>query len=186
MQWQWAAAVYTNTFSNNNNAIGVKPVDDTKASQYKNSDHAGTPENYKQYVTGGATGGGGSNWTGGYSGTAGVAPYIDPADVSPSVLDFGIVTFSPTPMTSGPMTATLTNNQGTNLSISTVTLGGSYPSDFTVTNNGCSGKSLVPGANCTVTLTFTPGASGTRAATLWFADGAATSPQKVTLTGAGN
>ena len=67
--WQWAAAVYT-TFSSDNNALGVKPVDDSKASIYKNSDHAGTPENFKQFVIGGARGGGGSNYTGSYSGTA--------------------------------------------------------------------------------------------------------------------
>jgi hypothetical protein len=44
-------------------------VDDNQASIYKNSDHAGTPENFKASVTGGATGGGGSNFTGSYSAT---------------------------------------------------------------------------------------------------------------------
>ena len=61
--WQWAAAVYK-SFSTDYNALGVKPVDDPKASTYKNSDHAGTPENEKKFVIGGATGGGGSNFTG--------------------------------------------------------------------------------------------------------------------------
>lgn len=69
VQWQWAAAVYS-TFSANYNSLGVKPVDDNKASEYKNSDHAGTPENFKEYVVGGATGGGGSNYTGSLSATA--------------------------------------------------------------------------------------------------------------------
>ena len=69
IQWKWAAAVYTN-FSADYNALGVKPVDDNKASQYKNSDHGGTPENFKAYVIGGARGGGGSNYTGSLSGTA--------------------------------------------------------------------------------------------------------------------
>jgi hypothetical protein len=73
INWQWAAAVYT-TFSTNNNALGVKPVDDNKASQYQNSDHAGTPENFKQFVIGGARGGGGSNFTGSLSPTASVKP----------------------------------------------------------------------------------------------------------------
>src|SRR5205823_2588683 len=71
--WKWAAAVYSQ-LSSNWNTLGVKPVDDNSASAYQNSDHAGTPENYKAYVTGGATGGGGSNWTGGYSGTASATP----------------------------------------------------------------------------------------------------------------
>ena len=77
LQWQWAAAVYK-TFSPDNNSLGVKPVDDNKASVYKNSDHAGTPENFKSKVvggiSGGATGGGGANYTGSYSGTGTVGP----------------------------------------------------------------------------------------------------------------
>jgi hypothetical protein len=51
LNWQWAAAAYK-SFSSDYNALGVKPVDDSKASQYKNADHAGTPENYKSSVTG--------------------------------------------------------------------------------------------------------------------------------------
>ena len=73
LNWQWAAAVYR-TFSSNYNVLGVKPVDDGTASQYQNSDHAGTPESFKAFVTGGATGGGGANFTGGLSGTARVGP----------------------------------------------------------------------------------------------------------------
>jgi hypothetical protein len=66
LQWKWAAAVYT-TFDGNA-GVDVKPVDDGI-----NSDHAGTPENFKQYVVGGARGGGGSNFTGSYSGTMSVS-----------------------------------------------------------------------------------------------------------------
>jgi hypothetical protein len=72
VNWQWAAAAYT-SFSTNPNALGVKPVDDNHASQYQNSDHAGTPENIKASVTGGATGGGGANFTGSYSATGSCA-----------------------------------------------------------------------------------------------------------------
>jgi hypothetical protein len=82
LNWQWAAAAYsslgvncTNT-SPDFNELGVKPVDDNKASQYQNSDHAGTPEDYKSFVVGGATGGGGSNFTGSYSATKSVAPIV--------------------------------------------------------------------------------------------------------------
>jgi len=73
VQWKWAAAVY-NQFNADNSTLGVKPVDDNKASQYENSDHAGTPENFKLNVIGGARGGGGANYTGSYSGTASIAP----------------------------------------------------------------------------------------------------------------
>ncbi len=71
INWQWAAAVYT-SFSTDYNSLGVKPVDNNQLSQYKNSDPAGTPENFKSFVTGGAGGGGGSNYTGGLSGTVSV------------------------------------------------------------------------------------------------------------------
>ncbi len=73
INWQWAAAVYT-SFGGDYRTLNVKPVDDTSASVYKNSDHAGTPEAYKTFVTGGARGGGGSNYTGSYSATASVLP----------------------------------------------------------------------------------------------------------------
>jgi len=73
MSWQWAAAVYQ-TFTTNYNALGIKPVDDSTHSVYKNSDHAGTPENFKKFVVGGARGGGGSNFTGSNSSTVTVGP----------------------------------------------------------------------------------------------------------------
>jgi hypothetical protein len=72
VEWQWGAAVYTQ-FSTDSAALGVKPVDGDKSNPYQNSDHAGTPENFKHFVTGGARGGGGSNWTGSYSGTSAAA-----------------------------------------------------------------------------------------------------------------
>jgi hypothetical protein len=73
VNWKWGAAVYTN-FSTDYNAVGVKPVDDKVQNPYLNADHPGTPENFKHYVIGGATGGGGANYTGGLSGTAKVGP----------------------------------------------------------------------------------------------------------------
>jgi hypothetical protein len=75
VQWQWAAAVYNNvSFGLDYTQLGVKPVDDNKASMYQDSDHAGTPENFTPYVIGGARGGGGSNFTGSYSATGSVIP----------------------------------------------------------------------------------------------------------------
>ena len=84
LNWQWAAAAYTSLDLNCSatnpdlNCLGVKPVDDNHASQYQNSDHAGTPENSKANVVGGATGGGGANYTGGLSGTKSVTPKVVP------------------------------------------------------------------------------------------------------------
>jgi len=67
--WQWAAAVYT-SFSTNYNSLGVLAVD--------NSHQSGTPVNYENYVTGGARGGGGSNYTGSNSGTGHFEPTLTP------------------------------------------------------------------------------------------------------------
>ncbi len=75
--WKWGAAVYT-TFTQDYNMLGVKPTH-THACLYNNSDHAGVPEGvdpnsglpFKAFVTGGARGGGGSNWTGSWSSTVG-------------------------------------------------------------------------------------------------------------------
>src|SRR5260370_14042042 len=75
VKWVWAAAVYP-TFRTNYNALGVKPVDDLTLSQYQNTDHAGCPENYKQYVTAGGTGTGGTNCVGLYTSTVVVNPPI--------------------------------------------------------------------------------------------------------------
>jgi hypothetical protein len=76
VKWQWAAAVYTR-FGSSPGSFGVKTVDSGSLDAvYHNSDHAGTPEAFKQFVTGGARGGGGSNYTGSYSGTAAVSPGI--------------------------------------------------------------------------------------------------------------
>jgi hypothetical protein len=66
LQWKWTAAVYPPSFGTDYNALGVKPVDDPEASQYDNSDNAGTPESFKTEVISGAMGDGRSNYTGGY------------------------------------------------------------------------------------------------------------------------
>ena len=75
--WKWGAAVYSQ-FSTNYSALGVKPSH-TNACAYNNSDHAGTPEGvnsqnmpWKDFVIGGARGGGGSNFTGSWTGTVNV------------------------------------------------------------------------------------------------------------------
>ena len=71
--WNWAAAVYT-SFNASFNALGVKPVDGSSQNPYNNNDQAGTPENYKSSVTAGATGNGGSNYTGTWTANHTVTP----------------------------------------------------------------------------------------------------------------
>jgi hypothetical protein len=79
IQWKWGAAVYS-SFTTNYNALAVKAGHQTACGQ-NNGDHAGTPEGFnnkdqpwKRLVLGGARGGGGSNWTGSWSGTQYVSP----------------------------------------------------------------------------------------------------------------
>jgi len=79
INWKWGAAVYTN-FTTNYNALNVKPGHQ-HACGFNSSDHAGTPEGtdstgqpWRTFVTGGARGGGGSNFTGSWSGTLSVRP----------------------------------------------------------------------------------------------------------------
>jgi hypothetical protein len=68
VDWKWAAAVY-DVFSSDESALGVKAIDGNQFNIFANSDHAGTPEFFEDDVIGGARGGGGSNYTGSYSGT---------------------------------------------------------------------------------------------------------------------
>jgi hypothetical protein len=72
MHWQWGGAVYTRLTSNYSK-LAIKPLDDQKYPPY-NNDNAGTPERYKGWVTQGATGGGGNNYTGVGGPTVNVTP----------------------------------------------------------------------------------------------------------------
>jgi hypothetical protein len=69
ISWKWGAAVYNPTPEAAEKFVEPKPVHSTSLDKYKNSDQAGTPENFKQFLIGGARGGGGSNFTGSWSGT---------------------------------------------------------------------------------------------------------------------
>ena len=80
-------------------------------------------------------------------------------------------------------TVTLTNNGNAALSITSITVSGANPGDFPETNT-C-GNSVAAGAGCSISVTFTPAAVGSRAATVNISDSAAGSPQTVTLTGTG-
>ena len=82
--------------------------------------------------------------------------------------------------TSAAKTVTLTNTGNAALTISSITSSG----DFAVSNNPC-GASLAAGANCVISVTFTPTAAGARTGTLTITDNAGGSPQMVSLTGTG-
>lgn len=71
VSWKWGAAIYT-TFSTDYNALQILPAHGNSCSA-GGGDHAGTPEGFSQFVIGGARGGGGSNFTGSWSGTQDVS-----------------------------------------------------------------------------------------------------------------
>jgi FG-GAP-like repeat/Abnormal spindle-like microcephaly-assoc'd, ASPM-SPD-2-Hydin len=86
--------------------------------------------------------------------------------------------------TSNPKLVTLTNASiSATLSITSITLGGTNATDFAQTPS-C-GASLAPRASCTVSVTFSPTATGARTATLSVKDNGGGSPQTVVLNGTG-
>jgi Abnormal spindle-like microcephaly-assoc'd, ASPM-SPD-2-Hydin len=84
--------------------------------------------------------------------------------------------------TSSVQTVTLTN-LGNKLTVQSISITGTNPGDFAQTNN-CA-ATVAAGASCTINVTFTPTASGTRSASVTISDSDPTSPQSVSLTGSG-
>ena len=100
-----------------------------------------------------------------------------PVSVSPLNLNLGTVDVGSHKME----TVLLTDNQTSSLKITSITLGGADPGDFSDTSN-C-GKSLKASFECTIKVTFTPTTTGQRTATLNITDSAGT--QVVQLSGTG-
>ncbi len=109
-------------------------------------------------------------------------PLIQTISALPTVSLSAAPTFSGTVVgqTSSPQDVTLTNTGAVDLSITAVGVTG----DFAIATNHC-GATLAAAASCTVSLTFSPTAGGTRTGTLSFTDNGANSPQTVNLTGQG-
>ena len=96
------------------------------------------------------------------------------ASLSTTSLDLGTVTLG---KTSGVKGVVLTNTGGAALSLSALTLGGANASEFTQKGSCAVGATLAAGGSCTLSITFTPAAVGTRTATL----GVITSANAATL-----
>jgi large repetitive protein len=103
---------------------------------------------------------------------------VQPVTLSASSLGFGAILEG---TTSAAKLVTLTNNEKTTLTFTSITASG----DFAIVSNTC-GASIVAGAGCKVGVTFSPTATGARAGTLTFNDSAPNSPQTVSLTGTGS
>src|SRR5437879_2413771 len=90
--------------------------------------------------------------------------------------------------TSPAQSVTLTNNGGAPLNLTSITITGAQAADFGITaDNTCptGAGSVAPGASCTISVSFTPLATGIRNATLNIVDDASGSPHTITLTGTG-
>jgi hypothetical protein len=99
----------------------------------------------------------------------------------PMALNFGSETVG---ITSAPLSTTLTNSGTTTLNLGSETLMGTGAASYEITANTC-GSTLAVGASCSVSLAFTPSATGTSSAVLAFTNSAQNSPQNVSLTGVG-
>ncbi len=78
---------------------------------------------------------------------------------------------------------TVKNSGSAALTLSSIAIVPATPASYTQTNT-C-GTGLAAGASCSITVTFTPQATGTIAATVNVTDNAAGSPQTISLTGTG-
>jgi hypothetical protein len=101
------------------------------------------------------------------------------------VLSNNSLTFAPQLLgtMSAPQSVTLTNSGSETLNISSLLPEGANPGDFASSDN-CNG-SVAPGASCTISVTFTPTATGTRSATITVTDNAPAITQTFSLTGTG-
>jgi hypothetical protein len=105
------------------------------------------------------------------------------------LLNTGVVSFSPTtPLhfkkqavgtTSPSQTVTLTNTGKTTLTISTMNAAGQFGMTSTC------GASVAAGANCTISVTFSPKTKGAKSGTVIINDSASSKPQVIELSGTG-
>jgi hypothetical protein len=85
--------------------------------------------------------------------------------------------------TSSAQSVTLSYMASTALTITSITISGPQKGDYSQTNN-CS-ASLAAGANCAISVTFLPQATGARTAAIQITDNASNTPQMISLSGSG-
>jgi hypothetical protein len=117
--------------------------------------------------------------------------YLD--DVTVSVKGGGSVTLAPSSLnfgnqnvgtTSAQQMLTLTNSQSTALTGISLSITGTNASDFAETDN-C-GTTVAANSSCTINVTFTPAAAGSRTATFTATDSAGTQTAGLSGTGVGS
>lgn len=104
------------------------------------------------------------------------------ASVTPTRLSYTQVVGATSPAQS----ATLSNTGNAALVLSSVAVTGAQAAEFALEPGGCGvGTSVAPGASCTVNLSFTPVATGSRSAVLTMAHNAGSGSSTVSLAGTG-
>jgi hypothetical protein len=86
---------------------------------------------------------------------------------------------------SQPLTLTVTNVGGGGLSISSATMGGAQAGDFSLADDGCSGRVVPAGGSCAIDVVFTASGNQLRSAVLTLTDNALGGSQAVSLQGYG-
>jgi hypothetical protein len=118
-----------------------------------------------------------------YNGTIGGQVTSPEVGLTPNSVVFGSENVG---VTTSAQTVTLKNTGNGTLTITSIGLAGTNPGDFAQTNTCPTGSTtLAAGASCTITVTFTPTATGSRNASLSIVDNATGSPQSVLLAGTG-
>lgn len=101
---------------------------------------------------------------------------------APASVAFGAATVGQGPV---DRTITLTSNGSGFLRVAAATVTGADAGDVTKLADGCSGRRLIVGATCDITLRFAPAAAGERAAALTLADNSPNGGHEIPLTGQG-
>ena len=102
--------------------------------------------------------------------------------IVPASPDFGV---QPVGATSVPQTVTVTNNNNVTVNFGSIAITGTNSADFAKATDTCT-PSVAAGAQCSVSVTFTPSVAAAEAATLVFTDDDLNSPQNVSLSGTGS
>jgi len=103
--------------------------------------------------------------------------------ISPNPLTFPTITQG---MKSSPSNISVTNSGNATLHISTVTVAGNNPADFSNSTAGCVAAALAPASSCSISVTFVPLAAGQRSETISLGDDASGSPQVIQVSGNAN
>jgi hypothetical protein len=143
------------------------------------TDSSATNETTYYYKVSAVNGGG----EGGLSSEVNATPHAPFVGLSVSSLTFATQYVS---TTSAAQTITVTNTGQFLLSISAVTITGTNANNFAFTGCGNgSSTTVAAGANCVLSVTFTPSATGSRVATLNVASDAVSTPDTASLSGTG-